>query len=572
MSSGGVAEFAGINGGSNRRDECGYFSVKNIVLEFLGDKKMSARWVPKKLTDEHKIKRAESATEFLCRYGEKFLDSIVTGDETWAHNYTTETKIQSKQLRHPTHPKPKKFAMRRPNTELIKPATPAPAAVPVPAPAPKKPDPALTKRKQSEASNPPAKRTKPLVPAKSASSRAPKPAVAKGSLNGEKPAAHIVVNADKTQADPRDILKAVRAAHTLPQGVWASLRTRGKLVLHSSTPEVIPAVSSALDNKLQGLKVRELRQFLPRICLFNVEAETADEDTAKAFLSTDALSQLPGDKSVRVAHRPPTRNGTCTAFIELDLASYKAIVDQVILNYEESVRVRVCYRCCGYGHNADRCTKATAPASTALLVTTKAEALGLVKTLENATTLPNHLTLGFFLDNLSVVKSVLNSKTGNYLINRALLLISRLNRNGNRCTIQWIKGQSGIVGLEVNEPIIQELVEEEDQELTTNKLIDLHREQHQEVKEVISSGEEEDENSLGSLPSDQIREICKMWETVQLFVAKHHPNKPAALRATDQFNDNAMSHFREILKKRQKQRHWTSSSIKLKEKNKNVIK
>ncbi|UYV81552.1 COMMD4 [Cordylochernes scorpioides] len=62
-------------------------------------------------------------------------------------------------------------------------------------------------------------------------------------------------------------------------------------------------------------------------------------------------------------------------------------------------------------------------------------------------------------------------------------------------------------GLEVNEPIIQELVEEEDQELTTNELIDLHREQHQEVKEVISSGEEEDENSLGSLPSDQIREI-----------------------------------------------------------------
>ncbi|UYV67514.1 hypothetical protein LAZ67_5001032 [Cordylochernes scorpioides] len=73
----------------------------------------------------------------------------------------------------------------------------------------------------------------------------------------------------------------------------------------------------------------------------------------------------------------------------------------------------------------------------------QAEALGLVKALENATTLPNHLTLGFFLDNLSVVKSVLNSKTGNYLIDRALLLISRLNRNGNRCTIQWIKGHSG---------------------------------------------------------------------------------------------------------------------------------
>ncbi|UYV68277.1 STOML2 [Cordylochernes scorpioides] len=60
---------------------------------------------------------------------------------------------------------------------------------------------------------------------------------------------------------------------------------------------------------------------------------------------------------------------------------------------------------------------------------------------------------------------------------------------------------------------MKDRLEEEDQELTTNELIDLHREQHKEVKEVISSGEEEDENSLGSLPSDQIREIS--WTTNQ---------------------------------------------------------
>ncbi|UYV78609.1 hypothetical protein LAZ67_16002137 [Cordylochernes scorpioides] len=74
-------------------------------------KKVSARWVPKKLTEEHKIKRVESATEFLCRYeeeGEEYLDSIVTGDETWAHHYTPETKNQSKQWRHPTSPKAEK--------------------------------------------------------------------------------------------------------------------------------------------------------------------------------------------------------------------------------------------------------------------------------------------------------------------------------------------------------------------------------------------------------------------------------------------------------------------------------
>ncbi|UYV76034.1 hypothetical protein LAZ67_13002233 [Cordylochernes scorpioides] len=59
----------------------------------------------------------------------------------------------------------------------------------------------------------------------------------------------------------------------------------------------------------------------------------------------------------------------------------------------------------------------------AIAYASAAEALGLVKALENATTLPNHLTLGFFLDNLSVVKSVLNSKTGLSLKEVGIILI-----------------------------------------------------------------------------------------------------------------------------------------------------
>jgi hypothetical protein len=44
-----------------------------------------------------------------------------------------------------------------------------------------------------------------------------------------------------------------------------------------------------------------------------------------------------------------------------------------------------------------------------------------------------------------------------------------------------------------------------------------------------------------------------MWETVQNFVEKHHPSKTVAVRAMNLFNDNAMSYFREIIKRWPKQ-------------------
>jgi hypothetical protein len=70
--------------------------------------------------------------------------------------------------------------------------------------------------------------------------------------------------------------------------------------------------------------------------------------------------------------------------------------------------------------------------------------------------------------------------------------------------------------------------------------------------EEISSEEEEKKTEI-SLTSNEIREVCKMWETVQNFVEKHHPSKAVAVRSMNLFNDNAMSYFREILRRRQKQ-------------------
>ncbi|KAG5311603.1 SETMR methyltransferase, partial [Pseudoatta argentina] len=57
--------------------------LHETITETLGYRKLSARWVPKQLTDQHKLNRVEAGQEFLRRYklhGDEFLRSVVTGD------------------------------------------------------------------------------------------------------------------------------------------------------------------------------------------------------------------------------------------------------------------------------------------------------------------------------------------------------------------------------------------------------------------------------------------------------------------------------------------------------------
>ena len=64
------------------------------------------------LTEDHQRQRIDSSREFLMRYAddnENFLDSIVTGDETWVFHFTPETKQQPREWRHSSSPKPRKF-------------------------------------------------------------------------------------------------------------------------------------------------------------------------------------------------------------------------------------------------------------------------------------------------------------------------------------------------------------------------------------------------------------------------------------------------------------------------------
>jgi len=84
----------------------------DIVSSHLGYQKVSARWVRKMLTEEHKKQRVACALTFLMcchKEGDGMLSHIVTGDETWVSHITPESKQQSLHWKHTGLPKRKKF-------------------------------------------------------------------------------------------------------------------------------------------------------------------------------------------------------------------------------------------------------------------------------------------------------------------------------------------------------------------------------------------------------------------------------------------------------------------------------
>ena len=75
-------------------------------------RKLTARWVPKSLSDEQMATRASVCSAFLKRFRSKeddFLSRLVTVDETWVHYYEPENKAQSRQRVGPRSPRPKHF-------------------------------------------------------------------------------------------------------------------------------------------------------------------------------------------------------------------------------------------------------------------------------------------------------------------------------------------------------------------------------------------------------------------------------------------------------------------------------
>ena len=86
-------------------------SVSAILHDLLGMRRLTARWVPKSLSDEQMATRASVCSALLKRFRSKddFLLCLVTVDETWVHYYDPENKAQSRQWVGPGSLRPKKF-------------------------------------------------------------------------------------------------------------------------------------------------------------------------------------------------------------------------------------------------------------------------------------------------------------------------------------------------------------------------------------------------------------------------------------------------------------------------------
>ena len=87
-------------------------SVSATLHDRLGMHKLTARWVPKSLSDEQMVTRASVYSTLLKQFRSKeddFLSRLVTKDEIWVHYYEPENKAQSRQSVGPGSPRPKKF-------------------------------------------------------------------------------------------------------------------------------------------------------------------------------------------------------------------------------------------------------------------------------------------------------------------------------------------------------------------------------------------------------------------------------------------------------------------------------
>ena len=84
-------------------------------------RQVSAKFIPKLLSDEQKQHRLQVAQEMINRSKNDpdLLNRVITGDESWVYGYDPETKAQSSQWKSPGSPRPKKARQSRSNVKMM---------------------------------------------------------------------------------------------------------------------------------------------------------------------------------------------------------------------------------------------------------------------------------------------------------------------------------------------------------------------------------------------------------------------------------------------------------------------
>ncbi|XP_064461739.1 histone-lysine N-methyltransferase SETMAR-like [Ornithodoros turicata] len=95
-----------------RKTDLSVGTMNTITHEHSQFRKVSARWVLRQLSVFDRQRRLEISEELRYCFdtkGQTFLDRIITCDETWVHDFTSDSKRSSKQWKHTGSPAPKKF-------------------------------------------------------------------------------------------------------------------------------------------------------------------------------------------------------------------------------------------------------------------------------------------------------------------------------------------------------------------------------------------------------------------------------------------------------------------------------
>jgi len=95
-------------------------TVRRIVTEDLGKRKICARFVPHALTAEQKQERAVYCQDILLMgQDERFWENIITCDETWCFTYDPATKRQSAEWVEQNSPKPRKMRFQKSGVKVM---------------------------------------------------------------------------------------------------------------------------------------------------------------------------------------------------------------------------------------------------------------------------------------------------------------------------------------------------------------------------------------------------------------------------------------------------------------------